>query len=71
MSKQKGTSNAESMEFETFVMPNLNNERAKLAREAGSIGKAELVERAEALGVPTGGTKEAISERVKDAARND
>jgi hypothetical protein len=65
------TSNAEPMVFETFTMPNLTNERGRLAREAATLGKDELVERAAAVGVATEGTKTEIVERVQDAARND
>lgn len=69
-SKHKNTEPS-PMEFETFVMPNLANERARLARDAGSITKTELVERAEELSVPTSGSKEEIAARVRNAARND
>lgn len=71
MAKPKGTSNAESMEFETIVMPNMTNERGRLAREAESLGKAELMERAAAVGVPVRGSKAEIVEAVQDAARVD
>jgi hypothetical protein len=70
MSKAKA-SNAEPMEFETFVMPNLNNERARLSREAEGLNKTELVERAKGLGIPTDGSKDDIEARVRNAARND
>jgi len=70
MTKPKeATSNAEPMVFETFTMPNLTNERGRLAREAASLGKDELVERAAAVGVETSGTKEDIAQRARDAAR--
>lgn len=73
MSKPKAkiapTSNAEPMEFETIRMPNLTNERGRLAREASGMGKEELAERAAALGIPTEGTKEELAGRVRDAAR--
>jgi len=59
------------MEFETHVMPNPNNERSRLAREADSLSRADLVERASELGVPTGGTKGEIAERARQAARTD
>jgi hypothetical protein len=76
MTKREGapkeaTSNAEPMVFETFTMPNLTNERGRLAREAASLGKVALVERAAAVGVATVGSKAEIVERVQDAARND
>jgi hypothetical protein len=70
MSKAK-TSNAEPLEFETFTMVNQTNERGRLAREADSLHKDELVKRAEALGIPTEGSKEEIAGRVKAAARTD
>lgn len=72
MSKPKtGNLEPSPMEFETIVMPNRNNERGRLAREADGLHKAELVERAEALGIPTDGSKEDIAARVRDAARID
>lgn len=57
------------MEYEVVRMPNLTNERGRLAREAASLSKDELVERAVSVGVPADGTKEEIAERVKDAVR--
>lgn len=72
MSKQKAaqrTSNAEPMEYETVHMPNLTNERGRLARAADGLAKTELADRASALGIPADGTKEEIAERVRDAAR--
>jgi hypothetical protein len=84
MSKQKSGSTAPSpLEHETIYMPrrsndgetiaapNLSNERGRLAREAATLSRDELVERAESAGVPTDGTKAEIVERVKDAARGD
>jgi len=65
------TSNAEPMEFVSIVMPNRYNERGRLAREADELDKTELVERARTLGIPSDGSKEDITARVKDAARTD
>lgn len=69
MAKKEGTSNAEPMTFETFVMPNLTNERGRLAREGAGMSKDEVVERATAVGIPTDGSKEKIVQRAQEAAR--
>lgn len=72
MSKPKaGNLEPGPMEYEYIVMPNPNNERGRLAREANEITKAELVERAGPLGIDTRGSKDDVAERVRDAARND
>lgn len=57
--------------FETHVMPNMSNERGRLAREAGELSRDELAERAAAVGIDPSGSRAAITERVQDAARND
>jgi hypothetical protein len=61
------TGEAAPMEFETVRMPNLTNERGRLAREAATLSRDQLVERAEAVGIPTDGTKAEITERVRES----
>lgn len=71
MTKKEGTSNAEPLTYEVHVMPNLSNERGRLAREAATLGKTELVERAAAVGIATGGSKDEIAQRVREVARSE
>lgn len=63
------TSNAEDMASEVIRAPNRRNDLGQLAHDAGGLTKAELLERAAALGVDTSGspTKAELEERVRGA----
>jgi len=67
-SKQKpSNATAEEPTFEVIRVPNMHNERGRLAREAAELPMKELAERAAAVGVDTiGANKEEIVERVRD-----
>jgi hypothetical protein len=63
------TSNAEEMVSEVIRTPNRRNQLGLLAHDVSSLTKAELLDRAAALGVDTTGspTKAELEERVRDA----